>query len=104
MFQALAATKPPNVVELWDWTLGVGDRHLSESHTAGTRELVKVQEGTIAISSGEQSVTLNVRDALSFPGDLAHSYVNAGPLTARFSLTVLDPGVGSATLTDRSDA
>ena len=65
---------------------------------------MQVHEGTIAISSGEQTVTRNVRGALSFLGDLAHSYVNAGPQTPRFSVTVLDPGVGSATRTDRSYA
>jgi transcriptional regulator with XRE-family HTH domain len=100
----VAVTEPPNVVELWDWTLGAGDRHASEPHTAGTRELVQVQEGTISISSGEQTVALNVRDALSFPGDMAHSYANTGPHAARFSLTVFDPGVGSATRTGGSDA
>jgi len=62
----VAVTEPPNVVELWDWTLGAGDRHESEPHPAGTRELVQVQEGTISISSGGQTVTLTVRDALSF--------------------------------------
>lgn len=35
----LAGTAPPNVVELWDWTLGAGDRHVSEPHTSGTTEL-----------------------------------------------------------------
>lgn len=32
----LAGTGPPNVVELWDWTLGPGDQHRSEAHAAGT--------------------------------------------------------------------
>ena len=100
----VAVTEPPNVVELWDWTLGAGDRHESEPHPAGTRELVQVQEGTISISSGEQTVTLTVRDALSFRGDVAHSYANAGPHAARFSLTVLDPGTGSATRTEGTGA
>ncbi|HAM27420.1 MAG TPA: XRE family transcriptional regulator [Microbacteriaceae bacterium] len=100
----VAGAEPPNVVELWDWTLGAGDRHESESHTTGTRELVQVQEGTISISSGEQTVTLNVRDSLSFPGDVAHSYVNAGPNAARFSLAVFEPGVGSAPRTEGTDA
>ncbi|WP_370443675.1 helix-turn-helix domain-containing protein [Cryobacterium sp. M23] len=100
----VAVTIPPHVVELWDWTLEAGDRHVSEPHTAGTKKLVQVHMGTISISSGEQTITLNDRDALSFPGDVAHSYVNAGPHAARFSLTVFDPGVGSATRTERVDA
>ena len=38
----VAGTAPPDVVELWDWTLAPGDRHASEAHTAGTKELVQV--------------------------------------------------------------
>lgn len=41
----VAGTEPPDVVELWDWTLEPGDRHTSEAHTSGTRELLHVQEG-----------------------------------------------------------
>src|SRR3954464_14236499 len=28
----VAGTEPPDVVELWDWTLGPGDEHGSEAH------------------------------------------------------------------------
>src|SRR5919206_1019565 len=45
----VAGTEPPDVVELWDWTLGPGDRHTSEAHTPGTRELLQVQQGTVTI-------------------------------------------------------
>ena len=36
----VAGTEPPDVVELWDWTLCPGDQHVSEAHTVGTKELV----------------------------------------------------------------
>jgi transcriptional regulator with XRE-family HTH domain len=91
----VAGTKPPNVVELWDWTLGPGDRHTSEAHTPGTKELLQVHEGTVTIGIADQSVTLEAGDAISFPGDVAHSYVNADGRPARFSLTVFEPGVGT---------
>jgi transcriptional regulator with XRE-family HTH domain len=91
----VAGTEPPHVVELWDWTLGPGDEHVSEAHTPGTRELVQVQQGTITIEIAEQSVTLSAGDAVAFPGDVAHSYDNPHPQPARFSLAVFEPGVGS---------
>jgi transcriptional regulator with XRE-family HTH domain len=93
----VAGTEPPDVVELWDWTLGPGDAHVSEAHTVGTKELVQVQQGSITIEVGDQLVTLDVGDAVSFPGDVAHSYANPGVEQARFSLTVFEPGVGHGT-------
>lgn len=90
----VAGTEPPDVVELWDWTLAAGDRHASEAHAPGTRELLHVQLGAVMITVADQSVTLGVGDALTFAGDVPHAYANPGPQPARFSLAVLEPGVG----------
>ena len=98
----VAGTAPPDVVELWDWTLGPGDRHTSEAHAAGTKELVHVQDGTITVEVADQSVTLDAGDAVAFPGDVAHSYANPGTEPARFSLAVFEPGVGAGS--PRSEA
>jgi transcriptional regulator with XRE-family HTH domain len=92
----VAGTKPPNVVELWDWTLGPGDQHTSEAHTPGTKELLQVHQGKVTIGVADQSVTLGAGDAIAFSGDVAHSYENVGTRPARFSLTVFEPGVGAA--------
>jgi transcriptional regulator with XRE-family HTH domain len=91
----VAGTEPPDVVELWDWTLAPGDEHTSEAHTPGTRELVHVQEGAVVVGVAGESVTLEVGDAVSFPGDVVHSYANPSAQPARFSLTVFEPGVGA---------
>lgn len=91
----VAGTGPPDVLELWDWTLGPGDEHVSEAHTPGTKELVQVQQGTVTVRAADRSVTLDAGDAVSFAGDVGHSYGNAGTQPARFCLAVLEPGVGS---------
>ncbi len=91
----VAGTEPPDVVELWDWTLGPGDRQTSEAHTPGTKELMQVQQGTVMVEVADQSVTLGAGDALAFPGDVAHSHVNPDTQPARFTLAVFEPGVGS---------
>lgn len=91
----VAGTEPPDVVELWDWTLGPADRHDSEAHTPGTKELVQVQQGTVTVEVAGEPVTLETGDAVTFPGDVAHCYANPGTRTARFSLAVFEPGVGS---------
>jgi quercetin dioxygenase-like cupin family protein len=91
----VAGTEPPDVIELWDWTLAPGDHYLSEAHTPGTKELVQVQQGTISIDVAGQQVGLDALDAVTFPGDVAHSYANTGTQSARFSLAVFEPAVGS---------
>jgi transcriptional regulator with XRE-family HTH domain len=100
----VAGTSPPDVLELWDWRLGPGDRHATEAHAPGTKELAQVLQGTITIAVADQSITLGTGDAVSFPGDVAHSYANPGRKTARFSLAVFEPGVGAGPRSEAVDA
>jgi transcriptional regulator with XRE-family HTH domain len=89
--------------QLWDWVLAPGDRHASEAHAPGTRELLQVQYGTISVEAAGQAFTLDAGDAVAFPGDTAHSYSNPGAEPARFSLAVFEPGVGPATRSETTD-
>lgn len=91
----VANTVPPDVVELWDWVLGPADRYGSEAHVAGTRELLHVLAGEVAVEVADQVLTLQVGDALSFHGDVPHAYANPGASPARFSLSVFEPAVGT---------
>jgi transcriptional regulator with XRE-family HTH domain len=100
----VAGTEPPDVLELWDWTLAPGDLHVSEAHTNGTRELLQVHQGTITLEVAAQTHALDAGDAVAFPGDVAHSYANPGTESARFSLAVFEPGVGSTSRPEASDA
>jgi transcriptional regulator with XRE-family HTH domain len=90
----VAGTEPPDVAELWDWTLGPGDQHGSDAHKPGTKELIQLQQGAITIEVAGQPVTLEAGDAVAFRGDVAHSYANPGTQPARFSLAVFEPGAG----------
>ena len=91
----VAGTQKPEVLELWEWTLHVGDAHVGEAHTGGTKELLQVLSGTVAIAVGDETFTLSVGDAIAFPGDLPHSYTNVGEETVRFALAVFEPNVGA---------
>jgi transcriptional regulator with XRE-family HTH domain len=99
----VAGTEPPDVVELWDWTLGPGDRHRNEAHTPGTKELLQVQQGTITVEVAGEPVRLEAGDAITFPGDVAHGYANPGPQPARYALAVFQPGVGSRSHAEVAD-
>jgi transcriptional regulator with XRE-family HTH domain len=92
----VAGTEPPDVVELWDWTLQPGEAHTTEAHSAGTRELLLVLAGEVDLRVGDRTERLGVGDSVTFAGDVAHGYAApAGATTpARFALTVFQPGVG----------
>ncbi|MBT2486595.1 helix-turn-helix transcriptional regulator [Microbacterium sp. ISL-108] len=92
----VAGTKSPNVIELWEWSLGIGDRHSSEPHVSGTRELLQVLAGTVEVIVGAETFTLELHDAITFRGDEQHAYANAGAVEARFALTVFEPVPGGA--------
>jgi transcriptional regulator with XRE-family HTH domain len=91
----LTSTEAPNVVELWDWVLGPRDSYSSEAHSPGTRELLHVLAGSVTITVTDQSVALGVGDAVWFAGDAPHTYANKGKRTARFALSVYQPGLGA---------
>jgi transcriptional regulator with XRE-family HTH domain len=92
----VAGTRAPDVVELWDWSLGPGDSHETDAHATGTKELLHVLEGTVTVDVADRLTILEVGDALTFPGDLPHTYANTGTSPARFSLAVFEPGVGTS--------
>jgi transcriptional regulator with XRE-family HTH domain/quercetin dioxygenase-like cupin family protein len=97
----VAGTGPPDVVELWDWTLGPGDVHRSEPHATGTRELLLVLSGQVELHAGEEAQLLKPGDSAAFHGDLPHGYAHHGAAgaqgdeVARFTLAVFEPHVGS---------
>lgn len=93
----VAGTEPPDVVELWDWTLYPGEQHRSEAHTPGTRELLHVIEGHIDLTVGKHTDRVDTGDAATFNGDISHGYANPAAATtpARFTLTVYQPHVGT---------
>ena len=101
----VAGTEPPDVTELWDWTLGPGESHSTEAHAAGTRELLLVLDGQVEITVGQHAEVLAAGDSASFPGDLPHGYANPGAAqAARFALTVFEPGVGPGPRSEATDA
>lgn len=91
----VASTATPDVVELWAWTLGPGDRFGSDAHVAGTHELLHVLAGEVAVEVADQTLILQPGDALSFHGDVPHAYANPGDSPARFSLSVFEPATGT---------
>jgi transcriptional regulator with XRE-family HTH domain len=92
----VAGTEPPDVVELWDWTLHPGETHHTEAHSTGTRELMLVLEGQVELRVEGRTERLSTGDSAAYAGDVPHGYSAPAEATtpARFALTVFEPNVG----------
>ena len=78
-------------VELWRWRLAPGAAHRSESHLAGTREMVYVTGGRLTLELDGDAHVLAPGDAFHYASDRSHTYRNAGSDVARFEMVVIMP-------------
>jgi transcriptional regulator with XRE-family HTH domain len=69
-------------VELERIELATGIRFVGTPHTAGTREYLTCESGSIDLAVGGESWTLAPGDVIAFRGDQRHSYHNPGEATA----------------------
>lgn len=96
----LVGTDLAEHVELWRWRLAAGDRHDSDGHTEGTRELMTVTAGTLTLHVGDGIHQVATGGAVLFDAHHPHSYVNAHKRALDLVLVVVqppaaDPGVAS---------
>lgn len=82
-------------LETWTWTIEPGEWHAAEAHPPGTREMLYVIEGELALDVGGERVAVAAGDAAVFAADIDHRYANADPQrTLRFLLVVATPPLG----------
>jgi transcriptional regulator with XRE-family HTH domain len=77
--------------ELWRWTLAPGDRHASEAHVEGTRELLHVVDGTLTLEVDGLDHTVPAGGAALCHADRPHAYRNDRRRPVRFVMVVLQP-------------
>jgi transcriptional regulator with XRE-family HTH domain len=84
-------------LELWHWSLAIGDERTSEAHRPNAREVLLVTAGavTLGIGSREPVVVKKGQSAL-FHADEPHVYRNDGKVLATFVLAVHEPSGGVA--------
>ncbi|MBN9101802.1 MULTISPECIES: XRE family transcriptional regulator [unclassified Pseudonocardia] len=85
-------TDPPDVVELWDWTLRPGDTFDGEAHPMGTQEVLSVRSGRLGLRVGATEQTLGPGDTVLFQAHAPHRYSCAGDVDVTFVMVVLQPG------------
>jgi transcriptional regulator with XRE-family HTH domain len=85
-------TDPPDVVELWDWTLQPGDCFDGEAHPMGTQEVLSVLSGRLGLRVGGTEQQLDAGDTVLFQAHAPHRYTGEGDGPVRFVMVVLQPG------------
>ncbi|QSO46785.1 helix-turn-helix domain-containing protein [Alicyclobacillus mengziensis] len=76
-------------VEVYRLRLLPGCRRFSEPHSRGVIESLTVSVGTLKIVLSDTVHTLFPGDALSFPGDMEHEYVNDHDEAAEAHLVII---------------
>jgi transcriptional regulator with XRE-family HTH domain len=85
-------TDPPDVVELWDWSLQPGDSFDGEAHPMGTVEVLSVLAGHLNLRAGSTELELAEGDTVMFEAHAPHRYGCVGTSPVRFTMVVLQPG------------
>jgi DNA-binding XRE family transcriptional regulator len=87
----LCGVSDPCPVELWDWHLAPGERHVSITHAPGTRELVHVRAGTLTVVVDGEEHTAGTGETVDFRSDRPHEYRNDGADTVELTMVVALP-------------
>jgi transcriptional regulator with XRE-family HTH domain len=87
----VAATEPPWAVELWQWHVLPGEQFGGDAHAAATRELARVEEGTLTLTVAGRSYRIGPGMCARFPGGVPHGYANEGTSPVRLAMIVVVP-------------
>lgn len=90
-----ASLSGATMFELWSWVLMPGDIYRSDPHSSGTRELISVQSGTLVVSVGDESVTIEPGAAARLCADRPHAYAASGEGPVHFTMAVLERNASS---------
>jgi len=88
--QLLAGTRGPDMIELWRWQMFAGEVFSSTGHSSGTLELLHVEQGTLALTVGEQSLVVQQGCAAVARTDIPHAYASADDQPVIFTMTVAE--------------
>jgi transcriptional regulator with XRE-family HTH domain len=87
----LRGMNDPSFVELWEWRFAPGERHTSENHMPGTREVLHVLDGTLTLTVDGVDYEVPTGQTIDFLADRAHTYRNDGAMEARLAMVVIVP-------------
>jgi transcriptional regulator with XRE-family HTH domain len=86
----LVGSPGPDMLELWTWELRPGERYDAVAHPAGTRELLHVAQGRLALVIDATSFVIGAGRSASASTDRPHAYECVGGRPVRFTMVVLE--------------
>lgn len=87
----LAGTAGPDMLEIWTWVLMPAERFEAAIHGKGTRELLHVTEGCLALAVEGTTHLVSAGTSVIALTDRRHAYSNPGQGPVRFTMTVHEP-------------
>ncbi len=87
----LAGTLGPDMLELWRWEMKPGEFWESSSHSKGTREIIHVTRGKLALQIDGKKTLVSAGSSAIALTDRPHTYANQTKSTVEFYMTVHEP-------------
>lgn len=89
----LVGSDGPDMLELWSWELKPRERHVSDPHPPGTRELLHVTAGTLLLEVDGRPHEVPSGTSALLNSDRPHAYACKGTRPVRFTMAVMEPHV-----------
>jgi transcriptional regulator with XRE-family HTH domain len=86
----LAGASDPMTLEMWSWEIRPGERHRSDGHPPGAREILHVMRGELALVVDGTTHLVGAGSSVSFLADRVHEYANQGEETLKMMMTVAE--------------
>jgi len=90
----LVGSDGPDMLELWRWELMPKEKHISDPHPPGTRELLHVDSGTLLLEVDGVPHEVPAGTSALLQSDRPHAYACKGARPVRFSMVVMEPHAG----------
>jgi transcriptional regulator with XRE-family HTH domain len=87
----LVGSEGPDMLELWHWEMKPKERHVSDPHPAGTRELLHVTAGTLLLEVEGRPHEVQAGTSVLLHSDRPHAYACKGARPVRFTMAVMEP-------------
>lgn len=85
----LASVPSRSQVELWIWSLVVGESYVAEADADGWQEIIYVLEGELTIQFTDSKKIISAGSSFIFESSVTYTYINSGNQVLKFTRNVV---------------